>query len=191
MKFWMKHDAPDRTDARWSERVGRIVHSTSDGVKVCESPIGDAEFEHYPVQRLTMLTAATNPYSASADSDFTVLTIPRDHSSATNFFDTESVKTTIGRVVPINSTAEISPRETVSLSPEVLREGRVFYDNLHRSRIVVADQTETGHQSADRLPEGALGGDVPPLLTDPTEAGSNQALRQRATRVTCPNRRGS
>ncbi|GAV96156.1 UDP-glucose 6-dehydrogenase [Corynebacterium glutamicum] len=79
------------------------------------------------------------------------------------------IKSTIpvGYVDHLRST---HPSATIMFSPEFLREGKAFYDNLHPSRIVVGDESEIGAEFAKLLLEGSNENDVPILLTGPTEA---------------------
>lgn len=151
------------------------------------SPIQDVELEQYLATRPELLSATTDPALAYADADFVVIATPTDYDPETNFFNTASVESVIDQVVSINSAARIvikstvpvgftsgiqrtHPDATIFFSPEFLREGRAFYDNLHPSRIVVGDQGESGKEFADLLSEGAHEADVPVLLTGATEA---------------------
>lgn len=158
-----------------------------DAVNCYESPIEDVELEAYLATQPPTLSATTDPKEAYTEAEFIVVATPTDYDPDTNFFDTSSVESVISEVlviapsarivvkstVPVGFTRQMQdryPSATVFFSPEFLREGRAFHDNLHPSRIVVGDHTEAGQQFADLLAEGAEEDDVPILLTDATEA---------------------
>lgn len=156
-------------------------------VNRCESPIQDVELESYLSTRPAKLRATMHPQEAYADAEFVIVATPTDYDPRTNFFNTSSVEDVISTALGINSGIKVVVKSTIPVgftqqlqnqypgskiifSPEFLREGRAFYDNLHPSRIVVGDRTEVGQQFADLLAEGAEEDDVPVLLTDATEA---------------------
>lgn len=158
-----------------------------DAVNRYQSPIEDVELAAYLATRPATLCATTDPRQAYAEAEFLIVATPTDYDPKTNFFNTSSVEDVIAtaldinpdiRVVvkstiPVGFTAELQeqyPGATIFFSPEFLREGRAFHDNLHPSRIVVGDRTEVGQTFADLLAEGAEEDDVPVLLTDATEA---------------------
>lgn len=152
-----------------------------------ESPISDSELEQYLATRPETLTVTMDPALAYRDAAFAIIATPTNYDPATNYFDTTSVEAAIAdilthspdAVVVIKSTVpvgyteslrETHPSSRIIFSPEFLREGRAFYDNLHPSRIVVGDPSDTGQQFADLLAEGAEDQDIPMLLTGSTEA---------------------
>lgn len=152
-----------------------------------ESPIKDKELEEYLATKPSKLAASFDPEVAYRDAEFVVIATPTNYDPATNFFDTSSVEDAIVTILKINpstcivikSTVPVGyttdlrvthPDATIIFSPEFLREGRAFYDNLYPSRIVVGDQSEAGQTFANLLKEGAESAEAPILLTDPTEA---------------------
>lgn len=152
-----------------------------------ESPIEDVELEEYLSTKPATLTATTDPNVAYQDAEFLIIATPTDYDPDTNFFNTSSVEDVISialkinpairiavkSTIPVGFTQELQqqyPGSTIFFSPEFLREGRAFFDNLHPSRIVVGDQSETGQAFAHLLAEGANDENVPILLTDSTEA---------------------
>lgn len=164
-----------------------IDQTRVDAVNNYDSPIVDTELSTYLATKPSNLHATSNPDQAYKDANFVIVATPTDYDPTTNFFDISSVEKVITTVLSINPEANIVvkstipvgyteqlrqdfPGATIIFSPEFLREGRAFYDNLHPSRIVVGDQTAVGEQFAQLLAEGALDDDVPILLTDATEA---------------------
>ncbi|MDN6500114.1 MAG: nucleotide sugar dehydrogenase [Yaniella sp.] len=156
-------------------------------VKQYESPIEDTELSKYLSSKPSTLHATTDPQEAYADAEFLIVATPTDYDPVTNFFNTSSVEDVIGialginpaikivvkSTIPVGFTNELHqqyPEATIFFSPEFLREGRAFYDNLYPSRIIVGDRSEIGQTFADLLAKAAKGEDVPVLLTDATEA---------------------
>ena len=152
-----------------------------------ESPIEDAELSEYLSTEPSTLSATNNPQDAYAGAEFLIVATPTDYDPVTNFFNTTSVedviqlaldinpaiKIVIKSTIPVGFTNELQqqhPGATIFFSPEFLREGRAFYDNLYPSRIVVGDRTEAGQKFAELLASAAMSEEVPVLLTDATEA---------------------
>jgi len=152
-----------------------------------ESPIEDVELQRYLSTQPTTLNATSDPQVAYSDATYLIVATPTDYDPRTNFFNTSSVEEVISTALSINPNLRIAVKSTIPVgftlelqdrhpgariffSPEFLREGRAFYDNLHPSRIVVGNRTEIGQTFANLLVEGAKKADVPVLLTGPTEA---------------------
>lgn len=152
-----------------------------------KSPIKDKELQEYLDTKPSTLSATSDPEVAYGEAELTVVATPTNYDPATNFFDTSSVEKAVSMILSINPSAQIvikstipvgyteelrkaNPGATIMFSPEFLREGRAFHDNLYPSRIVVGDRTKAGQTFADLLREGAKLSEVPILLTDPTEA---------------------
>lgn len=152
-----------------------------------ESPIEDFELSEYLGTEPSTLHATNNPQEAYKDAEFLIVATPTDYDPVTNFFNTTSVEGVIRLALEINPAVKIVikstipvgftnvlqkqyPGATIFFSPEFLREGRAFYDNLYPSRIVVGERSEVGQTFADLLTEAAKSEEVPVLLTDATEA---------------------
>lgn len=161
------------------ERVNLVRNFTS--------PIVDTELEEYLSTRPRTLSTTTDVETAYSDAEFVIVATPTNYDSETNFFDTSSVDQVVETALKFNPSAKIvikstipvgyidhlrstHPGATIIFSPEFLREGKAFYDNLHPSRIVVGDESEVGAEFAQLLLEGSNETDVPILLTGPTEA---------------------
>lgn len=164
-----------------------IDKSRVEAVNRYESPIQDKELEDYLASQPSKLSATIDPEIAYSDAKFVVIATPTNYDSDNNFFDTSSVEDAIDTIlsinpgacivikstIPVGYTEELQkdhPGATIIFSPEFLREGRAFYDNLYPSRIVVGDQSEAGNTFAGLLKEGSELADVPVLLTGSTEA---------------------
>ena len=124
-----------------------------------KSPIVDPEIEDYFANRQLDLTATTDADMAVKGAEFVIVATPTNYDAETNYFDTWTVESVIGKVKGANPDATIVVKSTVPVgftervrkelgtdqlvfSPEFLREGRALYDILHPSRIVVGERSE-------------------------------------------------
>lgn len=151
-----------------------------------KSPIIDAELEAFLAERPLNLVATLDVAKALQGADYVIIATPTDYDVASNKFDTSSVEAVIGKVlehksqativikstIPVGYVADVRNRfgtDQIIFSPEFLREGRALYDNLHPSRIVVAERSERAKIFANLLVGGAVRKDAPVLFTDAHE----------------------
>ncbi|MDO5683973.1 MAG: nucleotide sugar dehydrogenase [Propionibacteriaceae bacterium] len=152
-----------------------------------KSPIVDPDIETYLAEKELNLSATTDLVSALPGTDFVVISTPTDYNPETLFFDTSSVESVLATVaehapdvvavikstIPVGFTERMRqehPGLTILFSPEFLREGKALHDNLHPSRIIVADPGPAAETFAGLLHEASLDPDAPVLFTGSAEA---------------------
>jgi len=164
-----------------------IDPSRVDLVRNRRSPIVDDLIEATLATASLRLTATTEKTAAFRDADLVVIATPTDYNTETLYFDTSTVETVIADVltlspsvivvikstIPVGFTRRMQeryPGARILFSPEFLREGHALYDNLHPSRIILADPGPDAQTFATLLVEGAEDADPPVMFTGSTEA---------------------
>lgn len=135
-----------------------------------------------PERKAAEPNSTTDKHKAYHGAEYVVVATPTDYDSDTNYFDTSSVEVAILDASRINQEATIVIKSTIPVgftcdlrqrtgigsiifSPELRREGKALYDNLHPLRIVVGDTSEKDKKFAQLLRQGAEDSDTPVLHT--------------------------
>lgn len=158
-----------------------------EAINARQSPIGDADIQHFLTEKALNLSATLDAKSAYSEADWVFVATPTNYDTETNQFDTSSVDAVLETVHAVNPDVPVVIRSTIPVgytervrdnylkdsiffAPEFLREGKALYDNLYPSRIVVGDHSERGHEFAQLMVEGAVKKDVSVQFTGATEA---------------------
>jgi len=164
-----------------------ISQEAVDELNAGRCPVMDSLITDYLASRELTLTATNDPASALQAADFAIVATPTNYDPEADYFDTTSVEQVIAQVVElaprtsivIKSTVPVGfthrlqrqhPDQRILFSPEFLREGRALQDNLHPSRIVVADPCVEAEAFAGLLREASEDAGTPVLITGSAEA---------------------
>ena len=140
------------------------VQQINDGL----STVKDELIERYISKKNLNISATLDPEEAFTDADYFIVATPTNYNEKTNKFDTESVKSTIRKILKFSKNGTIIIKSTIPIgyteflkgefktdriifSPEFLREGNALYDNLHPSRIIMGDNSPTAKYFAEML----------------------------------------
>ena len=132
------------------------------------STVRDELIEKYISKNKLNISATLDPKEALTDADYFIIATPTNYDEKTNKFDTESVKSTIEKILTFSKNGSIIIKSTIPIgytdylkekfktdkiifSPEFLREGNALYDNLYPSRIIMGDNSPVAVCFAEML----------------------------------------
>jgi len=137
------------------------------------STIKDDFIDKYLKKEKLNITASINPAESLSNSDFYIIATPTNYNEKTNKFDTESVDSSVKKIIEFSESGLIVIKSTIPVghtdhlrkkfktdriifSPEFLREGNALYDNLHPSRIIVGDHSKSSINFAEMMRDLSL-----------------------------------
>jgi UDPglucose 6-dehydrogenase len=149
-------------------------------------PIDDNQASILDQLKLSYLALHVDKF-ISTNYDVVFIATPTDYDVNKNYFDTNSIDNIIEEldkknfkgIVVIKSTIPVGytneklkkyPNLNIIFSPEFLREGNAFNDNLHPSRIIVGNKTEIGKTIGELLLGISSNPQTDVLYTDSSEA---------------------
>ena len=152
-----------------------------------QSTVADAEIETFLAEKSLSLTATLDKQDAYKDASFIIVATPTNYDSDTNCFDTSSVDAVVEDALKLNLDALVVIKSTIPVghtkllqekyesdrvvfSPEFLREGQAFKDNLYPSRIIMGSQCMAGKEFVNLLKQGAKKIDIETLFISSSEA---------------------
>jgi UDPglucose 6-dehydrogenase len=132
------------------------------------STVRDELIEEYISKEKLNIYATLDSKEALNDADYFIIATPTNYDEKTNKFDTESVKSTIEKILTFSKNGSIIIKSTIPIgytdylkekfktdriifSPEFLREGNALYDNLYPSRIIMGDNSPAAVCFAEML----------------------------------------
>ena len=132
------------------------------------STVRDELIEKYISKDKLNISATLDPKEALTDADYFIIATPTNYDEKTNKFDTESVKSSIEKILTFSKNGSIIIKSTIPIgytdylkekfktdkiifSPEFLREGNALYDNLYPSRIIMGDNSPVAVSFAEML----------------------------------------
>ena len=172
---------------RHKVRLLDISAERADMIRQGKSPVRDEGMEKWMSDRHVELAASTKEKEALHGAELVLIATPTDYDSERNFFDTSSIECVIEEAlefapeadilirstIPVGYTIRLRERygrENIYFAPEFLREGHALHDSLHPSRIIVGDKGDAGMRLSELFFDATEAGQVPVLLTNPTEA---------------------
>ena len=140
------------------------VKKINDGL----STVRDELIEKHLAKDKSSISATLDPKEALTDADYFIVATPTNYDEKTNKFDTESVKSTVEKILKFSKNGTIIIKSTIPIgyteylkeefktnriifSPEFLREGNALYDNLYPSRIIIGDNSQAAVSFAEML----------------------------------------
>ena len=140
------------------------VKKINDGL----STVRDELIEKHLAKDKSSISATLDPKEALTDADYFIVATPTNYDEKTNKFNTESVKSTVEKILKFSKNGTIIIKSTIPIgyteylkeefktnriifSPEFLREGNALYDNLYPSRIIIGDNSQTAVSFAEML----------------------------------------
>ena len=148
-----------------------IIENNSEKINLinsCSSPVKDDLVQEYLAKKKLNIKAVKKlPQSFSKNSLF-ILSLPTNYDESKNLFDTSIIESVLKEIhsnsaapfivikstIPVGFTEEMKKRfknEKIIFSPEFLREGTAFKDNLYPSRIVIGGNCDLSKEFGNLL----------------------------------------